>query len=209
LAAGGVNSSGSGGPVTLGSGTYTSNVNYKLISFSFANNGVGETYPEKMLENSIKAHAAVLEKLGRKADCVTSHKEWTGQQSICPGRKSDPYGPWGGKYAGMGDWGPQGGTAPFGLNKWRELITDAMTGEVEDMPLTQDEINKIAEAVWSYKIDTTNPESKVDPQPARFLLHRAFLIVTQYLGSYGGKPMDTYRPSWLNQILTNTKPKSQ
>lgn len=94
-------------------------------------------------------------------------------------------------------------TTPWNLPVWPLPVEEEV-----DVPLTQDEINKIAEAVWAKAIDTTNADSKVDPQPARFLLQRTFLMVSQYLGSYGGKPMEEYRPSMLKQILDSVKGKT-
>jgi hypothetical protein len=108
-------------------------------------------------------------------------------------------------------WHIQPAEIPAGRN-FATTLPPIQTWELpgdEDMPLTDDDIKKIAnqtaDAVWAKAFDTTGKEAQVEPQPARYLLQRTFLICQQYLGSYGGKPMDTYRPSWLKQILDAVK----
>ena len=198
LAAGGVNSSGSGGPLSLPSGTYRDNVNYKLIAVSYGNRGDGsEPYSNKMIDAGVKSNAAILRHLGYGADCATSHKEWTGSQSVCPGRKIDPFGPWESGH----DWGSQSGSAPFGLTYFRNRIEEHMEGE--DMPLSKEDIDKIAEAVWAKAIDTTGKDAGIEAQPARYWLQRTYLICRQAMPGFNGKP--AVDPTMLKQIHENTK----
>ena len=90
-------------------------------------------------------------------------------------------------------------------DRWIDTRTvEQMLGEGdEDMPLTDEDIARIAEAVWNHPVDTTKKDADVDPEPAGYWLQRAFLIVRQYLGSYSGRPPPD--PSMLKQIDGNTK----
>ena len=70
------------------------------------------------------------------------------------------------------------------------------------MPLSDEDIDKVAEAVWAKVIDTTGADAP-DPQPARYLLQRSFLMCRQYLGAFNNKPAKD--PTMLKQIFDNTK----
>lgn len=113
LAAGGVNSSGKGGPIHLSTGTVPQDgANYRLVAISFGNNGTGETYSVPMMDAGIRATAAIVRHLGMDAGAVTAHKEWCGPGTSTPGRKIDPYGPWAdapASWPNTDDWGPQQG----------------------------------------------------------------------------------------------------
>ena len=58
------------------------------------------------------------------------------------------------------------------------------------MPLSDEDIDRIANAVWAKTIDTTPAGAEIEPQPARYWLQRTFLIVREYLG---GVPRPTRR----------------
>src|SRR5580765_550090 len=110
LAAGGVNSSGKGGPIKLSSGTVPQDgANYRLVAISFGNNGIGEQYTAQMIDAGVRATAAILKGTGRDVGAVTAHKEWCGPGTSQPGRKIDPYGPWqsAAGWADSDDWGGQ------------------------------------------------------------------------------------------------------
>jgi hypothetical protein len=103
-----------------------------------------------------------------------------------------------------GDWSPssqdpmhwQIGATPD------ELATGIIDPEEDDMALTDEDLDRIAKAVWSHKID---PANTGDPQPARFFLQRAYLVVRQYLGGYSGKPAPA--EPMLQRIDDNTRKK--
>lgn len=71
----------------------------------------------------------------------------------------------------------------------------------EDLPLSDDDINKIAKAVWAFQIETTG--GVFEKQPARYWLQRNFAIARQYLGGFSGKP--PVAPTMLAKINDNTK----
>lgn len=75
-------------------------------------------------------------------------------------------------------------TEPWDLERWPLPGDD----EEDDMPLSDDDIAKIADAVWAKQIDTTKKDAGVDPEPAAELLQKAFLIVREYLGKFPGRP---------------------
>lgn len=69
------------------------------------------------------------------------------------------------------------------------------------MPLTDQEINKIAKAVWDHVIAGDDPDEK---KPARWRLRQIQLIARTYLG---GAQESAALPdrTLLQQIHTNTK----
>ena len=92
--------------------------------------------------------------------------------------------------------------------RWSDTRSvDEMLGEGDDMPLSQEDIDKIsdasAEKVWAKMIDTTTADAGIEPQAARYLLQRTFLIVREYLGGFPGKPAED--PSTLQQIWNKVK----
>ena len=83
--------------------------------------------------------------------------------------------------------------------------------EEEDVPLTDEDVKKIwaampldriTQAVWAQKIDTSAAPG-VEAQPARFFLHRMYLVAQQYMGGWNGKtaPDETM----LERIDKNTR----
>ena len=115
LCAGGVNSTGRGGPVRLSSGKVPQDgANYRLVAISYGNNGVGEVYSRAMIDAGVRATAAILRHQRLDANAVTAHKEWCGPGTSAPGRKIDPYGPW----QQGGDWGPRQGR----IDSFRNLV---------------------------------------------------------------------------------------
>jgi N-acetylmuramoyl-L-alanine amidase len=107
LAAGGVNSSGKGGPVKLSTGTVPqSGANNRLIAISFGNAGDGsESWSRQMIDAGVAVVGGICKRFGWDTGAVTCHKEWCGPGTSTPGRKIDPYGSW----IGGGDWGPMQG----------------------------------------------------------------------------------------------------
>ena len=164
LAAGGVNSSGAGGPIQLGNTIIPEDdCNYRLMAVSWGNRGDGsEVYTSVSIEAGAIANAAYLAWAGLDSNYVTCHKYWCGPQTTQPGRKVDPFGPW----EDGGDWGPQ--QSLDNISAFRKIVEDILTGEDTDMPLSDEDIQKIvkavtpevAKAVWNFKIGDPPDEDK-------------------------------------------------
>jgi hypothetical protein len=111
LAAGGVNSSGKGGPLQLQTGKIAQDgANYVVPAISLDIDGVGETCSKAMMIASVICAGELIMWMGRQNGDVTAHKEYCGPGTSTPGRKPDPYGPWEAGSWGSGiSWGPQQG----------------------------------------------------------------------------------------------------
>lgn len=205
LAAGATNTNGKGGPFTVSRGTIPlDSANSYVIGVEIANGGTGEPYPQAQIDAAFTASVTICQRLGLDPGDVCIHQVWAPTRKVDPATAAAVEGPWRpSSTTGSGTWSLDDLRA-----ECRRRAAGGSTEGETDVPLTDDEITRIAaataEAVWNTKIDSTGPD-QIEPQPAKFLLHRAFLIVSQYLGSFGGKPPGDYRPSWLKQILDNTK----
>jgi len=111
LAAGGVNSSGKGGPLTLQTGSVPTNgANYRLVAISLDIDGTGEVCSVPMIVSSVVTAVCVLQFIGRQTGDCTAHKEYCGPGTTTPGRKIDPYGNWApAAYGASLSWGAQQG----------------------------------------------------------------------------------------------------
>ena len=111
LASGGVNSSGSGGPLQLQTGYVPTNgANYRLVAISYDIDGVGEQCSKMMIVSGVALTCCLLRWAGRQPGDTTAHKEYCGPGTTTPGRKIDPFGPWeDGVYGSGQSWGPQQG----------------------------------------------------------------------------------------------------
>ena len=120
LAAGGVNSSGKGGPLTLQTGSVPTNgANYRLVAVSLDITGTGEVCSKEMMITSVVTAVCLLQWAGRQVGDCTCHKEYCGPGTTTPGRKIDPFGPWeAGVYGSDQSWGPQQGR----IDQFRDQI---------------------------------------------------------------------------------------
>lgn len=200
LCAGGAtntNGSGSNSPMSFSRGTVAKDdMNRRAVGIEICNNGVGAPYPEKQIGFLFALSNEINRRCGNQPTDVCTHEHYAPERKVDPARAD----------AVQGSWRPRSCTSSgsWDVDDLRSECKRRAEGD-EDMPLSQEDIDKIADAVWAKAFDTTGKESQNEPQPARFFLQRTFLIAQQYLGSYGGKPMDTYRPSWLKQILDAVK----
>ena len=183
LAAGATNTNGKGGP--LGS-VAKDCMNTAAIGVE-ANGGYGESWPPAQTVAYEVGVAALCDAYGIAE--IWGHAEWA------PDRKIDPAGP--------SPWAA--GNVTWDMNAFRDSVADCRNGEDDDMALSDDDVDRIADAVWSKMIDTTGSAAGVDQQPARYWLQRGSLIVAQYLGSFSGRPPEESRPSMLKQIHDNTR----
>ena len=88
-------------------------------------------------------------------------------------------------------------TEPWNLTTW-----DLPGDEEEDMPLSDDDVNRIAKAVWDHIVGGDTPE---EDKPARWRLKQIQNMCRNYLG---GVKETTPVPdrTLLQQIHSNTKP---
>lgn len=176
LAAGGVNSSGAGGPIQLGDRIIPEDdCNYRLMAVSWGNKGDGtETYSSVSIESGAIANAAYLQWAGLDTSYVTCHKYWCGPHTTQPGRKVDPFGDW----EDGGNWGPQ--QSLDNISGFREVVKTILNGE-EEMPLSDEDVKKVAKAVWDEIISGDTPE---EDKPARWRLKQIQGMTRNYLGGW-------------------------
>jgi N-acetylmuramoyl-L-alanine amidase len=199
MAAGATNTNGKGSGVrTTSKGTVPADsMNTYAVGIEIGNNGVGEPYSKACIDAAFATSLVVTSKCGLLPTDVIHH------QAYAPDRKVDPS-----TCTGVqGGWYPKSVTSS-GTWSLDDLKTEcqrrATSGmEDDDMPLSDDDIKKIANAVWTYNIDTTGADAGIDPQPARYWLQRTYLIVRQCLAGFNGKPATD--PTMLRQIHDNTK----
>ena len=171
LAAGATNTNGKGGPLD---GVPADAMNTYAIGVE-ANGGYGSAWPDVQTSSYQLGVAALMDHYD--VGYCRAHAEWA------PDRKIDPAGP--------SPWAAGGDT--WDMDAFRRDLDEGT-----DMALTDDDVDRIAQAVWSYLIDTTD-----DPKPARFHLQRSYLMARQYLGPFSGDPPKD--PSILKQIYENTR----
>jgi hypothetical protein len=186
-AAGATNTNGSGED-TWGGGVPDDAMNSYAIGIEAANNGVGEPWPQAQTKAYVRLCAALGDHYGIPVGHVRGHVEWA------PGRKIDPAGP--------SPWAT--GAATWNMDAYRSSVfntnpPDPDDGE-DDMPLSDEDVQRIAAAVWHMKINTL--EDGLDPYEAQFLLDRSFNIVRRHLGTAGEIPDE---PA-LVRVDKNTRP---
>ena len=106
---------------------------------------------------------------------MLQHNQMPGAQTSCPG--------------------------PNVIADWAEF-TEPYTVEEIEVPLTDEEIQKIANAVWDHRIVGDSPDEN---RPARWRLKQIQLIVRNYLGGTT-EQAETPDRTLLQQIHKNTKP---
>jgi hypothetical protein len=202
MAAGATNTNGKGSGVrTTSKGQVpVDSMNTYAVGVEIGNNGCGESYSADCINAAFKVSNVVTAKCGLLPTDVIHH------QAYAPDRKVDPAT----CPAVQGGWTPRSVTSSgtWSLDDLKaECQRRSATGEgggesEEDMPLSTEDIDKIAEAVWSKMIDTTGA-GQPDPQPARYFLQRTFLMARQYLGPFSGAPATD--PTMLKQIWNKVK----
>ena len=146
-AAGATNCQGAGGPLVTSHGTIpVDKGNAYGIAIEAANNGIGEAWPVAQTDAYTLLVAALADAydLDAQRDCA-SHFEWTT-------RKIDPAGP--------SPWAT--GANSWNMNGFRAAVCGTWK---EDDDVTQDDIDRIAKAVWQYKLVDEVPAAKT-PSPA-------------------------------------------
>jgi hypothetical protein len=132
-----------------------------MIAIEAANNGVGEPWPQVQLDAYVALVGALCwwYDLDPQSD-VYSH--WQYCAPSCPGRKIDPAGP----TPSRPDIGGTSGSATWSTQAFRDAVdawpppdTPNPDPGDDDMPLTDDDINRIAKRIWSYKFNVAGDNS--------------------------------------------------
>jgi N-acetylmuramoyl-L-alanine amidase len=173
LAAGATNTNGKGGPLD---GVPADSMNTHAIGVE-ANGGYGEAWPKIQTDSYTQGVAALMAHY-RISHC-RAHFEWA------PTRKIDPAGP--------SPWA-QGGDS-WNMDAFRAEVA----GEGDDMPLSDDDVARIAAAVWAH--DLEYPAGNV--HNASWWLSRAQGIVRRYLGPWQGE--DAPAETMLQRIDEQTR----
>jgi hypothetical protein len=155
-AAGATNTQGRGGPYPTSRGTIPLDAgNRYMISVEASNNGVGEPWPPAMQDAYVVLCRALCAAYGlNPATDVVAHFEWTT-------RKIDPAGP--------SRWAPPGatGSARWNMAAFRaEVATPPPPPpppEDPDMPLSDDDVARIARAVWAHQLGPIDRNTRNEP----------------------------------------------
>jgi hypothetical protein len=179
LAAGATNTNGAGGPLY---GVPKDAMNTAAIGVE-ANGGLGDPWPERQTSSYVAGVAALRRAYGI-AD-VAGHFEWA------PTRKVDPAGP--------SPWCSS--SASWDMNAFRADVDRYLT-EGTDMPLSDDDVQRIAKAVWNFKIDLPGPDSS--SKAASWFVRKIQGTLRHYLGGWD----DDWTPpsqTTLGRIDQNTR----
>lgn len=178
LAAGATNTNGAGGPIDC---VPEDSMNTYALGIE-ANGGYGEVWPDVETASYVAGVSALRARYG--CAYIRAHFEWA------PTRKVDPAGP--------SPWAS--GSASWDMERFRADV-DAGGTEGDDMPLSDDDVSRIAKAVWDEIIVGDQPD---EGKPARWRLRQAQGTIRYYLGAWK-ESWALPDPSTLKQIEENTK----
>ena len=199
LAAGATNTNGSGSnsPMRFSRGTIArDDANRRVIGVEICNNGVGEPYAERLIDAMFALSNTLNARCGNQPADVCTHQHYAPERKVDPSTANAVQGAWRPRSCNSaGSWNVEDLRAECQRRALAAL-------EDDDMPLSDEDVERIARAVWSTPIDTSAREG-IEPQAARRLLHRTFLIVSQYLGSFSGRPPPD--ETMLERIDKNTR----
>jgi len=159
LAAGATNCNGKGGPMD---GVDADCMNLHALAVE-ANGGYGESWPTVQTESYVAGAAALCDAYGLAH--VRAHFEWA------PTRKIDPAGP--------SPWAD--GADSWDMDGFRAAVAANQNGA--DMSLSDDDVARIAAAVWAHKIDMgTDPDE--GNKATWWVLRQLYGMTRQYLGGW-------------------------
>jgi hypothetical protein len=154
-AAGASNHAGKGGPVSTSKGTIPLDAGNKfLIGIEASNSGLGEIWNDNMMESYLQL-VTELCKFYHLNPATDLYAHWTWVQPSCPGRKVDPSGP-APKYP---KFGGTTGNVSWNMAEVRKEVQaristtpspEPIPPKPEEPEVTQEDIDKIAKAVWKY-----------------------------------------------------------
>jgi hypothetical protein len=176
-AGGATNTNGKGYAFNVSKGQIPNDsANSYAVGIEISNNGVGGSYPQSQIDACFTASVTLCNRLGLAPDDVQSHNGYAPDRKVDPATATAVEGPWQpDSCTGSGSWDVGD------LKAECRRRAEQGTAEGEDMPLTDDEIERIAakaaEKVWTYMIDTTTGDGTGDQQAARWLLDRTYNTV--------------------------------
>jgi N-acetylmuramoyl-L-alanine amidase len=168
LAAGATNTNGKGGPLD---GVPADSMNTHAIGVE-ANGGYGEAWPKIQTDSYVHGVAALMAHY--RIDHCRAHFEWA------PDRKIDPAGP--------SPWAQ--GNASWNMDAFR---ADCEGG---DMPLSDDDVRRIADAVWTHDVGGVKAWSAINTIKG---------TVRQFLGGWKDDDSPPPEETLLKQIHNNTR----
>jgi len=178
LAAGATNTNGKGGPL---GGVPQDSMNTHAIGIE-ANGGYGYEWPAVQTDSYLRGVRVLQQVYG--CTNVFAHFEWA------PDRKVDPAGP--------SPWSPD--NSSWDMDRFRADV-HGLPDEGDDMPLSDEDVQRIAKAVWDHGIAGDQPDEQ---KPARWRLRQAQGTVRHYLGAWKEQwPLPD--KAMLKQIDENTR----
>ena len=164
LAAGATNTNGKGSD-WWGGGVPDDDMNKHAIGIE-ANGGYGDEWPKIQQDAYITGVHALCTRYRIPTNNVRGHFEWA------PDRKVDPAGP--------SKWAPD--SRSWDMDGFRFDVA-ALTGdtEEEDMPLTDEDVERIATKVWEHIVDMDPDDDTVRDRPAWWLLRQTKINVDKLL----------------------------
>lgn len=185
LAAGATNTNGKGSD-WWGGGVPADSMNTYAIGIE-ANGGYGEAWPNAQCDMYVALVGVLCAAYAIDTHCVRGHFEWA------PTRKVDPSGP--------SLWSSS--SASWNMDNFRITCDNyALSGGTEDdMPLSNEDIKRIAKAVWDEAIQGDQPD---ESKPARWRLRQIHGMCRHYLGGWK-ESQPPPEMSLLKQIDENTR----
>ncbi len=149
IAAGAANTQGKGGPATFSRGTVPVDAgNSQLWGLEVANNGVGEPWPQVQVDAYFKASNALNALFGNLPSDVITHQVWAPTRKVDPATAAAVEGPWlPAAVTSSGTWALD----DIAHECARRAVPHPEPIPPED-PVTDDDINRIAWAVWSLQL---------------------------------------------------------
>lgn len=149
-AAGATNTNGKGGPHTLPDGTTipADGANSRVIGMELSNGGTGQIYPVCQVDAAFGVSLACARAYGLAADAVVTHAEWAPSRKIDPATWDAVDGPW--------QPAPVNASGTWSLEYLRGECRRRAT-EDDDMALSDDDVARIAVAVWAHITAASDP----------------------------------------------------
>lgn len=165
VAAGAANTAGKGGPIKMSRGTVPlDSGNSTTWAIEAGNNGVGQEWPQIQIDAYFTVSNTLNAKFGNVATDLFTHAGYT--DASCPGRKIDPataaavQGPWKPRSVNSSGTWNQDDVRAEAQRRWAGVTP--IPDEEDDMPLSQEDIDKIAHAVWKYNINDPTVSKMID-----------------------------------------------
>jgi len=169
VAGGASNCAGKGGPATFSRGTVPQDSgNTRGFQIEVANNGLGEAWPQAQIDAYFTGSNALNAHVGNQPTDVITHNAWAPTRKIDPATADAVQGPWKPRSCtSSGTWDLDDIRA-----ECARRATATIPPEEPDMPLTDDDVDRIAKAVWARLVSVPDK----DPQPAQWVLGQTYVM---------------------------------